>query len=83
MSPVKLVAEPRIELGTLAYETRELPFTTHSAIYPFCAPGGLRSHSPHIKNMVLSRLSYERRVLDSRRPYRAESPRSYIFSPSS
>ena len=25
----------------------------------FCDPGGLRSHSPHIKSMVLSRLSYE------------------------
>ena len=26
------VAEPRLELGTLAYETNEIPLSTHSAI---------------------------------------------------
>ena len=37
---------------------RALPTELLPAFY-FGDPGGLRSHSPHIKSMVLSRLSYE------------------------
>ena len=35
---------------------------TATTMSPFCGPGGLRSHSPHIKSMVLSRLSYESNI---------------------
>ncbi len=49
-------SNPQVPLQKTVLQTAE---PTNCSTLPFCPPGRLRSDSPHIKSMVLSRLSYE------------------------
>ena len=53
-------------VGTCRFLSRRVPHYHFLSVFPYwdlkptlCPPGRLRSDSPHIKSMVLSRLSYE------------------------
>ena len=51
---VFLVAGPGLEPGTSAYETDEIAFSAHPAIYIFFSdPDRIRTCDSHIKSMVL------------------------------
>ena len=66
---VEVVGVEPTRLSDLIYSQASQPNAQHFLIFTkiilffnyqkFCPPGRLRSDSPHIKSMVLSRLSYE------------------------